>query len=211
MKVVILVNGEYGSYDFWYEVGLYDFCICADNGLHHAKHLGIKPDLIMGDFDSADDAELQFFETQGVKIQRFNPRKDATDTELAVEYAIELGADEVVLCGGIGSRFDHSLANIYLLNRLLKHHIKGSIINDTHQIYLISDQIMLKGSKGTLISLLPFTEQVTGVTTYQLGYPLNRAVLTRENALGVSNYFEEETAGVSIQSGVLMVLVVKEK
>ena len=210
MKVVILVNGEYGCYDFWQDIGPYDFCICADNGLHHAKHLGLIPNLIVGDFDSANEEELRYFKERGVRIKRFNPQKDATDTEIAVDEAIAMGAEEVVLCGGIGSRFDHSLANVYLLNKLLKKHIKSYIINDTHQIYLVDARATLKRTKGTLVSLLPFTEKVTGVTTYQLGYPLYKATLTRDNALGISNYFEEDVAGVSVETGVLMLLIVKE-
>ncbi|HHY79606.1 MAG TPA: thiamine diphosphokinase, partial [Thermoanaerobacter sp.] len=129
MKVLIISNGDIKDYNF-YEKLLkdVDMVICADGGANHAYQMKIKPDLIIGDFDSIKEEILEFYENEGVRIEKFPPMKDETDTQLAMLKAIELGATDVTFIGVIGERFDHSYANLSLLLYLLNRNIKGKIV-----------------------------------------------------------------------------------
>lgn len=209
MNILILTNGEYGDYTFCKEDSQrsdYDFVICADRGMQHARALAILPDLIVGDFDSGSDEDLEYFKEKQVKIQRFRPEKDATDTEIAIQRAIERGAKSVTVYGGLGSRLDHSLANVHLLFTLLMHGIKGRLMNPNNTVYLVNDQIQLDGKEGDLVSLIPFNGNTLGVTTKGLGYPLNEAELKMGSSLGVSNYMTQNKAEVKVKEGVLIII-----
>lgn len=206
MKVLILTNGEYGDYSFCQEESHYDRVICADRGICHARALGITPDLIVGDFDSGSEEDLTYFESQGIRVLRFKPEKDETDTEIAVQQAIEMGAKEVDIYGGLGSRLDHSLANIHLLYPLLKRGISGRLLNPNNSVSLAMHQCIIKGEKGDLVSLIPFAGDVEGVTTTGLAYALHNATIPIGTSLGISNYLLGQVAEVTIKKGVLIVI-----
>lgn len=206
MKVLILTNGEYGDYSFCNQDRHYDQVICADRGICHARRLGITPHLIVGDFDSGSEEDLAYFENKGVSIIRFKPEKDETDTEIAVQKAIEMGAQEVDIYGGLGSRLDHSLANIHLLYQLLKKRINGRLLNPNNIVSLAMDRFEITGKKGDLVSLIPFAGDVEGVTTKGLAYPLDNAVISIGTSLGISNYLLDEVAEVVMKKGILIVI-----
>lgn len=211
MNVLILTNGEYGNYSFCKEDRQkYDYVICADRGMKHAQKLGIVPELIVGDFDSGSEEDLLYFKEQGVEIERFNPVKDETDTELAIKRAIARGATSITVYGGVGTRLDHSLANVHLLYGLLDLGISGRLMNPYNTVYLVSDEIILEGEKGSLVSLIPFAGDVHGITTEHLGYPLSKATLKVGTSLGVSNYLTEKVAKISAQSGILIVICARD-
>lgn len=209
MNILVLTNGEYGDYTFCKVDGQksrYDFVICADRGMQHARALEILPDLIVGDFDSGSETDLAYFAEKGVKIQRFCPEKDATDTEIAIQKAIQLGAECITVYGGLGSRLDHSLANVHLLYAMIIKGVKGKLMNPNNTVYLVNDQIELDGQEGDLVSLIPFNGNTLGVTTKGLGYPLSDAELKMGSSLGVSNYMTQNKAEVKIKKGVLIVI-----
>lgn len=206
MKVLILTNGEYGDYSFCNQNQHYDYIICADRGICHARNLGITPDLIVGDFDSGSEEDLAYFQNQGIAISRFQPEKDETDTEIALQKAIEMGAREVDIYGGLGSRLDHSLGNVHLLYQLLMLGIRGRLLNPNNNVSLEMDRCKITGKKGDLVSLIPFAGNVEGVTTKGLAYPLENAVIPIGTSLGISNYLLDEVAEVVIQKGILIVI-----
>lgn len=211
MKVLIFTNGEYGDYSFCRnDRQTYDYVICADRGMTHAKQLGMIPDLIVGDFDSGSYEELEEYKRQGIQIEQFDPVKDETDTELAIKRAVEKGASLITVYGGIGSRLDHSLANVHLLYGLLELGIKGRLMNPNNTVYLVSKEITLKGEKGDLVSLIPFAGNVKGVTTEHLGYPLHHATLHIGTSLGVSNYMTETWCKISVEEGILIVICAQD-
>ncbi len=94
-----------------------DLIIAADGGANSCRCLGIIPDVLIGDLDSIDPAILKDFQVKAVAIHRHPPRKDATDLELALDFAMAQGAREVWLFGGLGGRWDMSLANVLLAAR----------------------------------------------------------------------------------------------
>ncbi len=206
MRVNILVNGSYGDYNFCKDIRECDFIICADNGLKHAKLLDIKPDFIIGDFDSLEGYILDDYKKLGIKVQTLNPIKDKTDTECALDYAINLKATKVIIYGGIGSRFDHSLANVHLLEKLHCSEIKGEIRNENNTIYLVDNKIILDGNKNDIVSLLPFTEKVQGVYTSGLFYEVSDGTFELGRPYGVSNYMTQNKAIIKVGTGKLLVI-----
>lgn len=209
MKTLILTNGAYGNYDFCKVTG-FDYIICADRGMLHARKLGITPDLIVGDFDSTEPEDLTYFKEQGVQIESFSPQKDVTDTELAISYALSKGATHITIYGGLGSRFDHSLANVQLLYALLKLQVEGCLVSENHVVYLIDKALSFEGQKDELVSLIPFAGDVEGVTTTGLAYPLDHSTVPMGTGLGISNYMVEEKASITIESGYLLVIRAKD-
>ncbi|OOB79056.1 MAG: thiamine diphosphokinase [Epulopiscium sp. Nuni2H_MBin001] len=208
MKVAILTNGSYGDYTFCNDINSCNFVICADNGLHHAKNLGITPNFIIGDFDSVDNATLDEF--RHIEIRRLNSIKDETDTECALDYAIEKGATEVIIYGGVGSRFDHSLANVHLLVKALDNRVKAELRNEHNTIYITDNYIEIRGKIDDLISLIPLTETVSGVDSTGLFYKLSNGSFKIGKPYGVSNYMTDYCATISLKSGKLLVIKTKD-
>lgn len=210
MKVLIFTNGEYGDYSFCKVLPEYDYVICADNGMKHAKALGIQPDELLGDFDSCDLNELEAYKQQGIQVTTSPCEKDETDTELALDRALALGAKTVYILGGLGSRIDHSLANIHLLYKALKQGVRTVLLSAYNQIELIDQGIKIEGKKGDLVSLIPFTPEVKGVCTTHLAYALQEGEFYFGKPYGVSNYMTNEWAEVTIKEGLLLVMKTKD-
>lgn len=121
MKAVLFAGAAITDYSFCEKyLQNADWIICCDGGMHHAKALGITPDYIVGDFDSVRPEVLEEYRNMGISIRQFPTHKNETDMQLGMLLALELGATELVLIGGIGDRFDHTLANAHLLLYLLK-------------------------------------------------------------------------------------------
>ncbi|MGL4737335.1 MAG: thiamine diphosphokinase [Cellulosilyticaceae bacterium] len=206
MHVLILTNGEYGDYHFCKGPFTYDYVICADNGMKHARQLGIQPNLILGDFDSCDQEDLAYFEAKQVMIQRVPAMKDETDTELAIDTALLMGATEIDVFGGVGSRIDHSLGNIHLLKKTLAKGVKMWLYSSHNQITLIDHEIILQGAVGQTISLLPLTLEVSGVTTQGLLYEVEDTTFVLGRPIGVSNEMTASEASISVSEGLLLVI-----
>ncbi len=207
MTAVIVCNGSIEDYDYItkYFKGS-GLIISVDGGAAHLRKLKIKPDIMVGDFDSIKKDDFDYFKGLSVEIMEFPAKKDKTDTEIAVELAIEKGFNNIVFVGGTGSRLDHSLANILILKKLLKSGVKGTIADKHNEITLIDSSIEIKKEKDVKITLLSLTDKTEGVTTKGLLYALNNATLELGSSWGISNEFTEESAGITIKSGLLLVI-----
>ncbi len=206
MKTVIIGSGEIYDYSFCLEIlKSADRIICADGGTRHAVNMRLTPDIIIGDMDSSAGRYIEYFGSKGVEIIRYSKEKDKTDTHICVEFALAFSS-EIILLGATGSRIDHMLANISLLRLGLEKNIPISLVDNNNNITMISTAIVLKGSRGDLFSLIPFTEKVEGITTKGAHYELEDAVMELGDPYGVSNYFEGETVSISIKKGYLLVI-----
>lgn len=211
MKAVIVCNGSIRDYEViktLFEGA--QFIIAVDGGAGHLKKLGVTPDILLGDFDSADKEDIKFFVEKGVPAERFPAEKDMTDSELAIERALEIGADEIVLVGAVGTRFDHSMSNIFLLKKLMDKHIRACIADEFNRIYMFDKSFELEKLEGYKLSLIPVSERVTGVTTKGLKYPLVSATMPLGTSWGVSNEFIEGKAWVTIGEGILLVCLSRD-
>lgn len=207
MTGVIICGGSIRDYDY---IGRYlegaDLVIAADSGAAHLAGLKAVPGLLAGDFDSISHADYHALAASGIETLRFPVEKDKTDSELAVELALERGCSTVVLLGALGTRLDHSLANVHLLKRLLDRGARGIIADEHNEVYLTDSSITLGKEAGAKLSLLPLSGPVKGVTTKGLHYPLENATLEIGSSWGVSNEFADETATVTITGGLLLVI-----
>ena len=212
MKCVIIANGdlEY-SEDTAAIIRQAQLIVCADGGTRHLKALHILPHVIIGDFDSALPQDKLFFEEKKIKIIPHPSRKNETDSELCVSWALLNHATDITLLGVTGTRLDHTLANIFLLKKLAALHIPARIMNKHNTIHMVTDHIEIKGRTGEFLSILPITEQATGITLKGLEYPLVDAVMDMGSCLGISNIFKETTASVSVREGILMVIQSKDE
>lgn len=201
MRAVIIGNGDIKDYDYAKsKIKQDDFIICADGGYNHALRMGIKPDLLIGDFDSAEG-----FEAVEDRIE-YPARKDFTDGELAVEYAAAHGYDEVVLMAMTGDRFDHTIADILLLERCKN----GVLIDDNNEIYMLRDKLEINGRKGQIISIIPLCGDAEGLVTDGLEYPLSGETLRFAQTRGISNVMTQNKCTVSIKRGMALIIKVEK-
>ena len=207
MKCVIIANGdlEYTK-DILYTIKNAQMIISADGGARHLRALNILPHVMIGDFDSIHPDDQIFFKEKQVKTITFSSRKNNTDTELCLSWALENKATDITLLGVTGTRLDHTLANIFLLKNLARQDIPARIINKNNEIHIVTDFIELKGRPKDFLSIIPITEKVTGITLKGLEYPLFNASLKMGSCLGVSNFFKETVASVSLKKGGLIVI-----
>lgn len=212
MRVILFAGAKIEDYSFCKTyVENADITICCDGGMHHAKKLGIIPDHIVGDFDSVRPEVLEEYRQMGISIRQFPTHKNETDMQLGMLLAMELGATEITMIGGIGDRFDHTLANAHLLLYLLKNGIKGILVNEKNRVELIDKETVLYGKKGDLVSTIPLSMMVEGVTLEGLEYPLTDYDLALDDKLvAVSNVMMGDSARVQIKSGYLFVMQTRD-
>lgn len=184
--------------------------ICADGGLRHTAPLGVKPDAVVGDLDSAPADLIQTAIRQGAEVHRYPPEKDQTDTELALDLAVKSGAAEVIMLGCLGERLDHSLGNLFLLPRLVNLGLRAFLVNENNQVVITKDRVAVSGCPGHYLSLIPLTPEVSGIKTTGLKYPLNGETLKWGEARGISNQFLFGAAEISVGEGWLMVIVARD-
>ncbi|MDO9491679.1 thiamine diphosphokinase [Acetobacterium sp.] len=205
MKVIIFTNGEYKNKVF-YEEYLKDikadYLICADGGANYARELNLIPNIIIGDMDSITAETRAFF--KAVKYESYPSKKDETDTELAITHAIKMGADKVIILGGIGSRIDHSLGNIYLLKRFVDVGIDAEMVNENNHIRLIAKTTTFHFPIGTIVSLLPICGAVEGLTITGFEYPINEGQMTIDKPYGISNVTNENRQHIAFKKGMLL-------
>ena len=186
-----------------------DFCIAADSGMNFFYRSGLKPDWIIGDFDSASGEALDYFKTQQeISWVKLNPVKDDTDTESAIRKAISLGAEKITLLGATGTRIDHVLGNIELLGIGLQNRIEIEMLDVNNRIRMIASGITLEKETqfGNYVSLIPYTSEVKGLTLTGFKYPLDMYILKGFCSLGVSNEITEPVAEISFEDGILIVI-----
>jgi thiamine pyrophosphokinase len=183
-----------------------DTILCADGGTRHAVSLGVRPDLIIGDLDSADAGAVQQFKNDGVAIDSYPRDKNETDLELAINHAIELAPRQILIAAALGGRLDQTLANITLLTdpRLTKFDVR--LDDGVEEILMCRDQTEIHGESGDLVSLIPWLGAVSGIQTDGLRWVLHRETLYPDKTRGISNEMTGGTASISIESGLLLVV-----
>jgi thiamine pyrophosphokinase len=178
--------------------------IAADGGIAHAFALGLAVDEAVGDFDSASSADIEKVRAGGGRVESHPVAKDATDLELALRLAVDRGPRRVVVVGGHGGRFDHWLANAFLLAAPEFAGVELVARMGAATLTVIRGSAELTGAAGELVSLLPVHGPAVGVRTRGLLYPLVGEDLPVGTSRGVSNVFVESHATVSVTAGVLL-------
>ncbi len=212
MKAVIFAGAKIEDYTFCQEyLEDRDILICCDGGLHHTKALGLTPDFIVGDFDSVSLEVLDYYKGKNIPIHQFPSRKDETDMQLGIALALEKGATDLVLFGGIGSRFDHTLANAHLLLGLLKKGIRARLVDENNCVELVDRPMTIYGKVGDLVSTIPLSMMVKGITLTGFEYPLiKRDLALDDDMVAVSNVLAQEEATIDFTDGYLYVIRSKD-
>ncbi len=184
-----------------------DRLIAADGGLRHLEALGLTPDVLVGDLDSVEPADTARLEASGVPVRRYPARKDETDLELALRLALDEGAGEVVILGGLGGRWDQTLANLLLLAHPDFRAARVRLLDGAQQVYLVQGETRIEGRPGDTVSLIALGGDAHGVTTQGLEYPLMEGTLPFGSTLGISNVLAGERGMVRVREGVVACVV----
>lgn len=191
-----------------------DFILCADRGFEHAIHSGIRPHALIGDFDSLSQKESkqqEEFEKSGGLVLRLPAEKDDTDTLYCLKYGIDRNFEEFYILGGLGGRFDHTLANLQTMSYAADHQKTIWILDGGNKITLRNPgTLTVPREKGYKLSLFSYGEFCEGVTICGVKYPLVDHKLTNSFPLGVSNEFNEDTAVISHTTGKLLVVLSRD-
>lgn len=222
MKSVLIITGgdinrEFGK-DFLTK-HKYDEIIAVDGGLEFVYEADLTPSYIIGDFDTINTDILKRYENifntnkNNTEIIRLNPVKDSTDTEEALDLAIKLKADIIHILGGIGSRLDHSLGNLFLLKKALKNGVKATIFTRNGEIFMIDKKTVIKNTYNyKYISFIQFDGNAKGVTLKGFKYQVENFDFDTKKTyrLGISNEFNGECGEADIKSGELLVIMTND-
>jgi thiamine pyrophosphokinase len=180
--------------------------VSADGGARHLHAAGVIPDIMIGDMDSLDPDLQRYFEGRGSRIIRHSKQKDETDTQLALEYALDLKPDEVRIFGALGGRLDHTLANLSLLALGAERGIPVKIIDEWCEIFLVTGRGRIEGKPGQTVSIFPFSGPVTGIGLEGFEYPLTNAAMEFGRPYGISNRLIGLNGIIKATSGLLLVI-----
>ncbi len=190
-----------------------DHIVGVDRGLEFCARCGVRPDHIVGDFDSLAPEVLAEYQKTDIPIRTFNPIKDATDTCIALEYAIAQNSSEIWILGATGTRLDHFLCNLQTLKKAYNARIPAYIVDEHNLITIpVSQSFTIRKDEqfGDNVSFFPLDEDVTGLTLKGFFYPLDRHTLHGPDGLGVSNRIVDDIASVSYSGGTLVMMQTKD-
>ncbi|MBR3791793.1 MAG: thiamine diphosphokinase [Clostridia bacterium] len=205
MRAVIIGNGAITNYDIIRKrLRNDDYIICADGGYNHTKELGVKPSVVIGDMDSIGDNDYDG------EIINLPIRKDFTDSEVCVKYILLKHFDEVMMLGFTGKRQDHAISNLLLLKQFADAETKAYIVDENNEIYCTNSENTIYGKKGDIVSIIPITGNLCGVTTKGLDYPLNDETLIFGESRGVSNIMTSDKCTISIKSGIGLIIKARD-
>ena len=202
MRAFIYTGGEIFKENITEHPKSDDICIAADGGYMNALALGEKVHILLGDFDSFTQKL-----PEDVEVLRVPAEKDFTDTQLAVNTAIEKGADEIMIIGGLCGRLDHTLSNLSILDDLGAHKIHAVITDGRNRVrYLNSTSTLIAKSGYKYVSILAISKRLKGVSVEGCKYPLKNARLSRTNQFAVSNEILKNCALISVKKGGLYIV-----
>ncbi len=190
------------------EAGENDYIIAVDSGLSVVRRQGLKADYLMGDFDSLAEEDLDWARSEGVKIINYPVEKDYTDTELAMDFVLAKGADEIIIYNDLTGRFDHALALVNLLEKSSLEGVKVIIRGQGQELIFLraGDRVKLKSYEGYLSILAVKDKSV--VKASGLKYPMPE-FFYRERAIGISNEFIADLAEVEVTEGKVLLILSK--
>jgi len=181
----------------------FDFCIACDRGFEYAERLGIRPDLIVGDFDSASHIP-----EGDIPVVRLPAMKDDTDTMSAVKTALDTGYTELHIVCAFGGRLDHTLANVQTAAYVTAHGGHCHMYGKEAELTVVKNgELRLPEKKHSYLSVFAIGGPCSGVSLSGTGYELSDACLTPDYPLGVSNEWAGPEAVITVKNGMLAVVI----
>ena len=215
-KTAIIVSGGTIDQDFalkQVEQLKAEIIIGVDRGLEFLYQNQIMPTHIVGDFDSVEPEIVEYYRNETkVPIRQFDPVKDASDTEIAIRLAIELGVNRLWLLGATGTRLDHVLANIQTLKVAHDAGVKAYILDAHNRISLIAKECTLRKEEqyGEYFSVFPLGGEVPCFTIKGAKYPLENHTLMPYDSLCVSNQIKEKEVEITFPEGIVVLMETRE-
>lgn len=201
IATAIIANGSIDEDFLKDELKGYTTLIAVDGGLNCCSALGLTPDYIVGDFDSAHQEAAHLFKE--VPTKRYSPEKDQTDLELALAFATPSKQNPVGVFGALGARQDHTLTNLILLSRYPDH---TTYFTKQESIFAICQSRSICCRAGQVISLLPVATPAVGVTTQGLKWEIRGKTLDNY-FFSLSNQSLGSSFQISLQEGSLLCFV----
>ena len=180
----------------------FDYVIAVDGGFAHLEAIGVKPDVVMGDFDSLG------YTPRFPRIARFPKEKDKSDMELALERALARHADEVYVYGGLSARLDHTVANLQLFAKFSEKGPYITGIGDDFAVRVLTGPDVFElpcGVEAGTVSVFAANDRVKGVIESGMKYSLDDVELTNRTSLGLSNELQGEVARVGAEEGTIYI------
>ena len=210
MKAIVVAAGDLDPSDATL-IESAELLVAVDRGAVWLAARSLRPDLLVGDLDSVPEDVVSRLATAGVEVDRRAVDKDASDTELAIERAVDAGATRITLLGALGGRrLDHELANLLLLAdpRWRVAGVDLRIVRDGTTVRALhgGDSLALEGATGETVTLLPIGGPAHGVRTIGLRFPLAGESLDFGRSRGLSNQIVASPASVSLAGGTLIVI-----
>lgn len=212
MKTCLIVTGGKIDDDFarsFLKNETFHKVIAVDGGLEAVERLGLTPDYVVGDFDTAKRPVIERYRRLPFIVwDQHKPEKNETDTELARSRALTLGCGRIIILGATGGRIDHMLGNIHALYTCMQSGVEAWIVDAQNKVYLIDEgkSFCRDSLWGKYVSFLPYTEEVTGITLRGFKYPLTDRTIRRGEEVGlcISNEVTGDTAEITFEEGVLV-------
>lgn len=204
-RATIFANGRLGDHP---HVSENDLIIAADGGAAHCLELGLIPSVVIGDMDSINIETKQRLASSGIRLIRHPARKDYTDLELAMKYAIDNGATQITIVAALGARWDQTLANLLLPAAQEFEGINIRLVDGVQEIRVIKpgETTIISGEPGDTVSLIPIAGEAVGITTHGLEYALNDDSLIFGSTRGISNVMLSRQGKISLRSGKLILV-----
>lgn len=209
MNILIVTGGTEPSEELLLRYkGKVSYIIGVDKGCNVLYKYKIKPNLIVGDFDSGNLEAIEYFEKSGIEVRRFNSDKDYTDTHLAYNIAKEMnGTKKIFLLGATGTRIDHFLGNIGLFLNSEEDHIDLEIIDDNNIVFMGKSGTKIKKIEGKILSFHALSEVVEKFSIKGAKYELEEYDLKLLEPRAISNEFLNEDVQITFDKGRLLVIL----
>lgn len=180
--------------------------VAADSGANRLRQLGLLPHVVIGDLDSLQGDDLFNLKAVGVEFEPHPDPEQRTDGDVAIEYALKRGATSIIVVGLFGGpRYDHAIANLYLLTHPGLRQIPTWTVDGWTALTALNgdgiNQAHFHGEIGDYVTITAVTDTVEGITTVGLKWPLSNATFTRGLNQGTSNELINDRAMIQITSG----------
>ncbi len=205
-EILFVTGGRAPNCDWLNEVARGRKIFCVDRGIEICRKLELVPEILIGDFDSAENSSVEWARTKKIPVERHPVDKDLTDTQLALNRAEEIFGEHVaILTGCFGGRVDHLYSTIFTC---AAHERKIFLADEREIIFFISGGEAIDvtfNQKPLALSLLPVTEICTGVTIKNVRWELDGATLTQKFPNAISNRVTDKKISVSVERGKLAI------
>jgi thiamine pyrophosphokinase len=189
------------------EIQKNDYIIGVDRAAYWLIEHGITPRVAIGDFDSTNRGELDKILKKTPSVKTYSSEKDFTDAELAVNYAITLKPPSIIIYGGSGTRLDHTLGTLHLLEHCQKLGISAVFRDQTNEVRVVGRgrTILQKREGSRYVSIIPITHSIQ-ITLSNFKYEIDKKTIIRGQTIGISNEFISKQATMTIHNGLAYVI-----